>query len=129
MRAGVSLRITWFDDSHPDKPGPGEDRQLIKDWVKNNREDLLDIAKFANENEVEAVRIISGDQETNEDGRITLRTLELHFIRGLILILKTMEIQEPGSFESKRLANQLGYLEMPHQEEGARGSDLVTKNK
>lgn len=124
------MKITWFDKTPPhDMAEADRDKALIKDWVKSHEEELHEIYHLANDSEMEAVKIINGDQEIDEGGRITLRTLELHFMKDLVLVLRTIEVQDPGSYTTRRTATQLGYLGMPRCEDDCDGSKPSTKKE
>lgn len=105
------MKIVWFDDV----PGAGnpKDRATAKAWVRDNGEEIHGISHLVEESEMEAVKILKGDQEIDGEGKITLSTLELHFMKGLIVIERVVEVQEPGSYTTKSTSTQLGYLDAP----------------
>jgi hypothetical protein len=114
------MKIIWFDNDLPDGNQHRGDRAIVKTWVREHEEEVHDVSHLVGESEMEAVKIITGDQEVNSEGKVTLQTLELHFVKGLILIERVVEVQEPGSYTTKSASTQLGYLEAPHSGYGCR---------
>jgi len=124
------MKINWFDNTNQDnKTNPARDRALVKDWVKNHEEELHEIFHLANDNEMEAVKVIDGDQEIDRGGRIILRTLEFHFMKELIVVLRTEETQDSGAYTMKKTATQLGYLEIPSCRDSCDCSRHITKKE
>ena len=107
------MRIVWFDNEAPEGCNLKKDRATVKAWVRDNDDMLHGIAHLVEETEMEVVKILAGDQETNNEGKVTLRTLELHFMKGLIVIERVVEVQETGSFTTKSTSTQVGYLDAP----------------
>lgn len=104
------MDITWLDS---ELPGASlrKDRSLVGSWLKEHREEVHGLCHLVEEMEIEAVRILSGEQETDEEGRVTLRTLEVHFMKGIVLVERVVEVQLPGSYSREITSTQLGYLE------------------
>jgi hypothetical protein len=124
------MKITWFDKATPhDMTDPERDRKLVKGWVKDHEEELHEIYHLANDSEMEAVKVITGDQEIDKRGRITLHTLELHFMKDLVLVLRAVEVQDSDSYTTRRTATQLGYLGMPSCGDDCGGSRPITKKE
>lgn len=88
-----------------------KDRATVKAWVRDNDDMLHGIAHLVEETEMEAVKILAGEQGTNNEGKVMLHTLELHFMKGLVVIERVVEVQEPGSFTTKSTSTQIGYLD------------------
>jgi len=88
-------------------------KALVKVWVGENEGEIHALSHLVNENELEAVKVLDGEQDTDGQGRVTLTTLELHFLKDLILIERVVEAQEPGSYTTTSESTQLGYMTPP----------------
>jgi hypothetical protein len=95
------MKIFWFDDA---SPGDRTQRTAIEEWVSEHREEIHAIHHFVSENEIEALRIISGEQVKDAAGWISIKTIELHFYCNLLLIVRTEERQDPDRFLGKTSA-------------------------
>jgi hypothetical protein len=128
--AVATMKITWFDTAATDgKIDPDRDRTLVNGWVKDNQKELHEIHHLAMDHEIEAVKIIAGNQKIDKGGRIIIGALELHFLKDLILALRTVEIQDPGSYKTRRTATQLGYIEVPCCKDDSGDSKPITKKE
>ncbi len=108
------MDIVWFDNDLTDGDHIKKDRALVRAWARDHEEEINGFSHLAEESEMEAVRIVTGDQKVNSEGKVTICTLELHFMKDLILIERVVEVQEPGSYTTKSTSTQLGYLKAPH---------------
>jgi len=112
------MDIVWFDNGLREGDRSTNEKLLVRAWVRDHEEEIHGLSRLVEESEIEAVKIITGDQKINSEGKVTLCTLELHFMKGLILIERVVEVQEPGSYTTKSTSTQLGYLEAPHSGDG-----------
>jgi len=105
------MRIVWFDNEAPEGCNLKKDKATVKAWARDNDDVIHGIIHLVEETEMEAVKILAGEQGANNEGKVMLRTLELHFMKGLVVIERVVEVQEPGSFTTKSTSTQIGYLD------------------
>jgi hypothetical protein len=107
------LKMVWFENELPGGENPEKFKTQVKAYSRENEEEIHELLHFAGESEIELVKILNGSQEMDSEGRVTLRTVELHFMKDLILIERVVEVQEPGSYDTRSTSTQLGYLDLP----------------
>ena len=111
------MNVVWFGNGLPGGEAPGKHRAIVEDYARENAEEIHELSHLAGESEIEIVKIIEGAQEIDGAGKVTLRTLELHFMKDLVLIERVIEVQGRGSYTTESSSTQLGYLEIPCSED------------
>jgi len=110
-----ALKVEWFES---EGSIPAKEISLINDWLDKNAEAIHDIYHLVQEYEMEVVKIIDGNQETESDGRIRITSYDLYFVIDAILVVKSEEIQYPDRLESSRSLRYLAKVEIPCDEPG-----------
>lgn len=106
----MATRIIWLRGKE-NAGSSSRERAAIRGWINAHGDEFHAIYHFSEGNDVETTKIIQGDQEIGSSGKITIRTLELRFLKGVVLAVRALEEQDPGSPAMRRTATQLGYIE------------------
>jgi len=101
----MAIKIVWLNGTGSSR----KERATITAWIRSHGDEVRELYHYADGHEIEAVKILWGDQETRPE-KVTIQTLELKFMKNLALVLKAVESQVPGSFAMSRTETQLGYL-------------------
>lgn len=122
------MEIVWLDLLFEGNVTDIErDQERVRVWISENEAEFHKLLHLAEEMEVEVIRVIEGEQEVDTAGVITLRTLELHFMSNIVLVLRSEEVQQRGSPKTSKATVQLGYVIPPAKEIHATPVEVTKK--